>query len=445
MYFLYSVLATMAMLLLAPYFFFKGLRSGKYWHNLGQRLGHLPEAVLAATAGGEGALWVHAVSVGEALAGLPLARALKERYPQRKLFISTTTDTGQRLVRERFTFADGVFYFPLDWAFAVRRVLQGIRPGMVIILETEIWPNFLREAQRAGVPVVFVNGRLSEKSFSRYRRVNFLLPGFVSDALGRAAVFLMQSAENAERLLALGAPRDRVEVTGNLKYDVAPPADSPFAKWLELEVARGRRRPLIVAGSVVEDEEALVLIAFGTMQGQGICKDGLLVLAPRKPERFAAAAAHIEEAQRRFLRRSQLQLTERIDPAISVILLDTLGELAACYGLADGVFVGGSLVPAGGHNILEPAFFARAPMFGPYMDNFREIADTFVRAGAAVLTGSPEDLGVAWIDFFQHGQRREQMGAAARQLVQQNRGATQTSIQRIAAILDAAAASQGRR
>jgi 3-deoxy-D-manno-octulosonic-acid transferase len=305
-----------------------------------------------------------------------------------------------------------------------------------LILETEIWPNFLREAERANVSVVFVNGRLSQKSFERYRRVNMFFFGFIGDALRRAAFFLMQSPEDALRLGELGAPAGRVMVTGNLKYDITPPADSGFVKWLEGEMLHGNRRPLIVAGSVVEDEEALVLIAFGTMLGQGQCKDGLLVLAPRKPERFEAAAAHIEEAQRKFLRRSQLNLTEQIDPSVSVILLDSLGELAACYRLADGVFVGGSLVPKGGHNILEPAYFGKAPIFGPYMDNFREMADSFSQAGAAIMVHSPEDLGVAWIDFFQNRERREKMGAAARALVEGSRGATQRSLERIAKIVE---------
>jgi 3-deoxy-D-manno-octulosonic-acid transferase len=436
MYLLYSLLATAAMVVLLPYFFLKGVRSGKYFHNLRERFGRLPQRVVNAARGSEGTIWVHAVSVGEALAGLPLARALKEKYPQRKLFISTTTDTGQRLARERFPFADGVFYFPLDWAFAVRRVLGVLRPSLVVILETEIWPNFLRETKRAGVPVMFVNGRLSQKSFRRYRRINASLPGFMRDVLSHPAGFLMQSAEDALRLGELGAAPQKVEVIGNLKYDLAPPARSAFVDWLEQEVLRGNRRPLIVAGSVVADEEPYVLIAFGTLAGQGQCKDALLVLAPRKPERFDAAAAHIEESQRKYIRRSRLALNGPLDPTITVILLDTVGELAAAYRLADGVFVGGSLVPAGGHNILEPALFGRAPVFGPSMENFKEMSAKFLAEGAAIEVRSPEDLGVAWIDLFQNRERRERMGAAARAIVERNRGTTQKALDRISAVLE---------
>jgi 3-deoxy-D-manno-octulosonic-acid transferase len=431
---LYSMLFTLAVLLASPYFLLKGLRQGKYLHNLRERLGHLPESVCAAAQGSRGGIWLHAVSVGELLAGLPLARALKERYPQRKLFVSTTTDTGQQLARERLTFADGIFYFPLDWAFAVRRVLRALQPALVVVLETEIWPNFLMELARARVPVVYVNGRISERSFRRYRSATNVLPGLLQRVLNTVSAFLMQSEQDAERLRKLGAELPRVEVTGNLKYDLSPPADSPLVCWLEAELRRLKRGPVIVAGSVTADEEPYVLIAFGTLQGH--FKDAFLVLAPRKPERFDAAAAHIEESQRRFVRRSTLSLPEPLDENASVLLLDSIGELAALYRLADGVFVGGSLVPAGGHNILEPAAFGKAPIFGPHMENFREMAARFLEHGAAIQVQSPEDLGVAWIELWQDSGRRLRTGAAARALVESNRGATEKSLARTAALFD---------
>jgi 3-deoxy-D-manno-octulosonic-acid transferase len=434
MHVLYSFLATLAVILLLPWFWWKGRRQGKYFRSLRERLGRLSPEISAAAAGREGAIWVHAVSVGELLAGLPLVRALRARYPQRPIFLSTTTDTAQALARSNSTPVDGVFYFPLDWAFAVRRVLRALRPSLVVILETEIWPNFLRQCRRAGVPVVFVNGRISERSFRGYRLANRLFFGFAARALRDAAQFLMQSAADAERLRALGAPPGRVEATGNLKYDFTPRADSPFAQWLESEVANGRRRPLIVAGSVIAHEEPHVLIAFGILQGQ--FRDALLLLAPRKPERFAAAAAHIEESQRAFVRRSALDLSRPLPEGASVVLLDSVGELAAVYRLADAVFVGGSLVPGGGHNILEPAAFGKPPVFGPHMDNFREIAAQFLSAGAGIKVASPEDLGVAWIELVQDAEKRERMGGAARQIVEANRGATSRSLERIAEILD---------
>jgi len=445
MYLLYSILTAAGMLLLLPYFLVQGLRRGKYLDNIRERLGRLPDEGRL-RGDGPGAIWVHAVSVGEALAALPLARRLKERYPGRRLVVSTTTATGQRLARERMEFADAFFYFPLDWAGPVRRVLRAVRPALIVVMETEIWPNFLHEARRARVPVVFVNGRISERSFRRYQRLFAVLPflrGFLRRVLANAHAFLMQTEEDAGRLRALGAPAERVVVAGNLKYDLAPSDSAPLALWLEAQLERQDRRPVIVAGSVTEGEESLVLIAFGILQGQW--PRAFLVLAPRKPDRFDVAARLTDESCRKLLRRSQLpsavlQDASRdglLDDSTSVFLLDSVGELAGVYRLADAVFVGGSLVPAGGHNILEPAAYGKPPLFGPWMENFHEVAAKFLEDGAAIQVGSPEDLGVAWIELVQDDARRQRMGAAARRLVEQNRGATACALESIAALLAA--------
>lgn len=435
MYLLYSLLTAIGMILLLPYFLVRGLGSGKYFHNLRERLGTLPCAILSAASGSPGAIWMHAVSVGEVLAGLPLARGLKERFPQRKLFVSTTTRTGQNLAHERMTFADGIFYFPLDWALSVRRVLRVIQPGLIIVLETEIWPNFLREARRAGVPVLFVNGRVSENSFKRYRALNGFLGGFLSRVLDDAALFLMQSDADAERLRELGAAAERVEVTGNLKYDLALPRPSPIVDWLEKQLAEQERWPLVVAGSVVEDEEEPVLAAFDLVERAW--RRALLVLAPRKPERFDAAARIAEERGWKVARRSRLSFDEPLDEEADLVLLDTVGELAGLYRLADAVFVGGSLVPKGGHNILEPAAFAQPPVFGPHMQNFREMAAEFLARHAAVQVATERELGETWMDLVRGEENRRRMGEAARAIVERNRGATGKSLERIAAILNA--------
>jgi 3-deoxy-D-manno-octulosonic-acid transferase len=434
MYFFYSLLTAVAILIASPYFLIRGLRRPGYFVSLRQRFGDLPVEV---SSGPGGAIWIHAVSVGEALAALPLARRLKQQFPDRRIVVSTTTATGQSMVRQRIDFADAVFYFPLDWAFAVRRAIRAVRPALVVILETEIWPNFLREARRAEVPVVFANARISDRSFRRYRVTNRLLFGFLGRVLSQAQFFLTQSEQDAARLRELGAPPEKVEVTGNLKYDSVLPEAGPLAAWLEKEVTRRERRPLIVAGSVTAHEESLVLIAFGILQGE--CRRALLVLAPRKPDRFDIAADLIEESHRQFVRRSNLSLNgaqlSALDDAASVVLLDSVGELASLYGIADAVFVGGSLVPDGGHNILEPASFGKPPLFGPSMENFREIAAKFVEAGAGLQVRSPEDLGVAWIELSQDARRREEMGRAARELVERNRGATDRSVEKIAQVL----------
>ncbi len=258
MYFIYSLLLGLAALLLTPYWLWQGIRHGKYLSNLGQRLGFSFPSLDKLSGKGPGAIWIHAVSVGEALSGITLARRLKLAYPDRPLVISTTTLTGQALARERMPFADAIFYFPLDWAFCVRRALRAVRPSIIVVLETEIWPNFLRETRRCSIPVVFVSGRISDRSLARYQRFlgvfGFFLRPFLRSALANAAAFLMQSEKDAERIRALGAPADRVQVSGNLKYDLELPVSTPISNWLATEVRRGGRSPVIVAGSVVATE-----------------------------------------------------------------------------------------------------------------------------------------------------------------------------------------------
>jgi 3-deoxy-D-manno-octulosonic-acid transferase len=452
-YFIYSFLMGLAALLLVPYWLVQGLRNGKYLSNLGERLGFSFPALAKLPANSTGAIWIHAVSVGEALSGITLARRLKETYPHRPLIISTTTQTGQALARDRMPFADAVIYFPLDWAFCVRRALNAVRPSVVLVLETEIWPNFLREAGRRKIPVLFVSGRISDRSFARYQRYlgvfGFFLRPFLGNALSNASAFLMQSEKDAERVRALGALADRVLISGNLKYDLELPAPTPLSNWLAAEIKRSGRSPIIVAGSVVATEEPHALIAFGTLQGE--YPKALLVLAPRKPECFDEAAEFIDESHRKFIRRSQLPIagpsqSQAVHPPdnstipsdVTVLLIDSIGELASLYALADGAFVGGSLVSSGGHNILEPAAFGKIPVFGPSMENFSEIASRFVSAGAAIQVESPEDAGVAWIELFREPERMKKMGETARHLVADSRGATDRAVAEIARRLDGA-------
>jgi len=450
-YFIYSFLMGLAALLLLPYWLVQGLRHGKYLSNIKERLGFSFPALAELPAKRPGAIWIHAVSVGEALSGVSLARRLKEAFPGRPLIVSTTTMTGQALAKERMPFADAVIYFPMDWAFCVRRALDAVRPSVVLVLETEIWPNFLREVGQRKVPVLFVSGRVSDRSFARYqsylRVFGFFLGPFLKSALSNASAFLMQSEKDAERVRALGAPADRVQVSGNLKYDLEIPAPTPLSNWLATEIKRSGRSPIIVAGSVVATEEPHALIAFGTLQGE--YPKALLVLAPRKPECFDDAAEFIDESHRKFIRRSQLPIPEpatkqsdgncnigTIPDDVTVLLLDSIGELGSLYGLADGAFVGGSLVSSGGHNILEPAAFGKIPVFGPSMENFAEIASRFVSAGAAIQVESPEDVGVAWIELFRDPERLKKMSETARHLIADSRGATARAVAEIARRLD---------
>ena len=429
--FLASGLLAAALPFLAIYYLVSRGRSQSSRRYLRERLGNLPSNLCQAA---PGAIWVHAVSVGEALAIGPLLPKLRQRFLGRRILVSTTTVTGQALAAQQLD-CDGAFYFPLDFAFACRRALRAIQPALVVIAETEFWPRFLREARLAGARVVVVNGRISDRSFGRYH----FWRNSMRPVLAHVDRFLMQSQEDARRVRAIGAPAERVFVTGNLKYDLALPTPSPVVTWLEGELSRRPRRPVLVAGSVTAGEESLVLIAFGIVQGQW--PQALLVLAPRKPERFDTAARLIEESHRKVVRRSGLRLEgasgAALDEAASVLLLDSVGELPGVYRLADAVFVGGSLVPAGGHNILEPAAFGKPPLFGPSMENFRESTAMFLKAGAGIQVNSPEDLGVAWIELIQDGVRREQMGRAARELVERNRGAAERTLEHVAAVLDA--------
>lgn len=433
MYFFYSVLMAIVMVLLAPYFALQGLRRGKYLVSFRQRMGHLPQT-LSHNNSGPPSIWVHAVSVGEVLAAKPLIDGLKQRFPDRHIFLSTTTATGQHVARERIVSANGIFYFPFDWPAPVRRDFRSLRPGLVVILETEIWPNFMREADCANIPVIFINSRISDKSFRRFRRFKPLIGKFFERVLHNADLFLAQSAEDARRLKEMGAPATRIEISGNMKYDHEPPAPAALGNWLARQIHEQERWPLLVAGSVVAGEEEIVLAAYDIVQRQW--RHALFVLAPRKPERFDAAVRTVEERGWKAVRRSSLDMDAPLDDNCDVLILDSIGELAGLYSLADAVFVGGSLVPSGGHNILEPAWFSKPPVFGSSMENFRDMASRFSSAGAGIQVSSAAQLGKVWVGLIQDPSRSAEMGRKAHGLVEANRGATARTLGRIAELLE---------
>jgi 3-deoxy-D-manno-octulosonic-acid transferase len=456
MYFLYRILTAAGMFVLAPYYALRGWRRGEPASTLRERFGRVPSGIAARAGAGAGAIWIHAVSVGEVLAAKPLLDALKLRFPGRAIFVSTTTETGQRLARERLRAADGIFYFPLDWIVPVRRVLRAMRPALVIVMETEIWPNFLREARRQRVPVVFANARISTRSFARFERWKFLVGDFYERVLQDAELFLAQTPEDAARLRAMGAPEERVEITGNLKYDAEAPSLGRFGAWLKDQVGQQERWPVVVAGSVVAEEEEAVLAAYDIVQRKW--NHALLVMAPRKPDRFDAAAAIAAAGGWNVVRRSAIDVsgaaagasagvesgdvastaenTAKLDESADVLVLDSIGELAGIYSLADAAFVGGSLVAAaGGHNILEPAWFGRPPVFGASMENFREMADQFLAARAGIQVTSGPMLGAVWVQLIEDTAAREKTGKAAQELSQRNRGATARSLERIANVM----------
>jgi 3-deoxy-D-manno-octulosonic-acid transferase len=423
MYFLYSLLLGLGVLALLPRFLLDALRHGKYAAGLGERAGRLPRF----DAGGRPVLWLHCVSVGETQAARPLFDALLEAYPEHAVVVSTTTQTGQRVAREAFgARAALVFHFPFDWAWSVRRALRRVNPSAVLLMETELWPRFLRECRRRATPVALVNARISEKSFRRYQ----LIRSFIGRVVRDLSLAVAQTEPDAERLVALGLPRERVRVSGNIKFDMEESGERPLTGELRRRFGVDGRRPLVVAASTHAPEERVVLEAFGRLRQAG---DARLLVAPRHPERFAEVAALLEASGLAWARRSAP--ARATDAACDVILLDSIGELRAAYPLADLVFVGGSLARVGGHNVLEPALDARCVVTGPHTHNFKEIVRAFVGQDALVQLAEAEDddaavnaLADAMRDLLADDERRRLIGERARAVLDGNRGATARTV-----------------
>jgi 3-deoxy-D-manno-octulosonic-acid transferase len=423
LYQLYSVLLAFGFVLALPFYLWKGRSTGKYLRTFRERMGTRP---YPAPPPGERSVWIHAVSVGEVLAARPLVAALKERLPGWRVVLSTTTPTGNAIAAKSVR-ADGLFYAPFDWPRPVRAALAAIGPALLVLVEREIWPNLIHESHRRGTRVAIVNGRLSERSFSRYR----LLGAFLRRVLGEVDLFLMQAPPHAERIRALGAPPARVQVTGNLKFDAAETPRPSEDLESRLGPAARNHRPLFVAGSTTAGEEELVLEAFGRVLER--VPGAALLVAPRHPERFDLVPSLVAARGLRCLRRSSLEPGGWRDE--EVVLLDTLGELAPVYALADVVFVGGSLVPSGGHNILEPAAVGRPVIVGGHMENFQEIADQFRAAGALVQVADAKELGDAVAALLLDESRRRELGEQGRRLVESNRGAVRRTVDALAMLV----------
>src|SRR4029453_6942575 len=428
MYVLYSFLTLAGFLVVSPYFLYQAVRYKKYIGSLRQRLGFLP---ISFNIDGEESIWIHAVSVGETLTARALAGELKVRYPRLRLFLSTTTMAGQQIARHSLQNVDGVFYFPFDWTFIVRRTLTLVKPRVFVMMETEIWPNLLRECRKRGVKTVLINGRISSRSYPRYRLIRPFFRGVLADV----DRFCMQSEEAVRRLIDLGADPSRVTMTGSLKFDsLELPSATSHGKPRERVLRFFRislNRQVVVAGSTLRGEEGPVLRAFARVKKAS--PSALAILAPRQPERFAEVERLARDAGFVTVRRTELPIDA--EPRADVVVLDSIGELAQIYQLATAVFVGGSLVDHGGHNILEPAIFGKAIIFGPYMQNFKEIADTFLANGAAVQVQSDRELEEALLGFLSDPVRRARLGAAARALVEANRGAKDKTLAVIAELV----------
>jgi 3-deoxy-D-manno-octulosonic-acid transferase len=424
MYFLYTGLLLLFAALSAPRLAYLAVRHRKYAGSLRQRLGYLPAALNTERAP---SIWVHAVSVGEFLAARPLIASIRSQHPRQPVFVSTTTRSAQELARRYATEVDGVFYCPIDLPSVVRRTLDVVRPELVLIMETDLWPNLLRECRARDVKVALVNGRLSSRSFPRYRMARWFFRRVLAD-IDR---FCVQSAEAAHRFTALGAAEERITVTGSLKFDAGRVTDAasqsggaPILRALGFPPSQ----PVLVAGSTMKGEDAIVLRAF--RQLKDTLPAAALVLAPRHPERFDDAVRQAERMGFHTVRRTALPQDGQ--PGADVIVLDTIGELATAYSRGTVAFVGGSLVPSGGHNVLEPAAYGRPVIFGPYMRNFADIAALFIAGGAGVQVATEAAFAEQLVALMTDAAYAQRLGAAARVLVERNRGANDRTM----AVLD---------
>jgi 3-deoxy-D-manno-octulosonic-acid transferase len=414
---LYSFLLTVVLVVGAPYWLLRMALSERYREGLTGRLGVVPpeftirvEAMRVERRGNGGTrplMWIHAVSVGEVLAAARLIDEFKNGEFQRVrpgmvYAVSTTTLAGQRLAEERLP-GCAVFYFPFDFSFAIRPYLDLLSPEMVVLIESELWPRLISDCFKRKIPVVVANARVSDRSFPRYRRLKM----FWRPVLAKVSLFLAQSTESAERLRRMGAPR--VELTGNLKYDARPPRETPIVELVKTNTPGDS--PVIVCGSTLEGEEKIILDAWAVVLKT--VPKAVLLIAPRHTPRFDLVAALIYKRDLRVVRASTYGRTPVAIKPGSVFLLDTIGDLAAMYGLAAAAFVGGSLVDGGGHNPLEPAQFAVSVLMGPSVENFREIVDAMQeKDGIRIVT--PEALASTFVELLQNREEAHALGARGR-------------------------------
>jgi len=424
---LYTLVILVLAIVLSPWFLYQAIRYRKYYGSLAQRMGYLP---ISFNLDGDESIWIHAVSVGEALTARALLADLRERYPGLKIFLSTTTLTGQQIARSQFQDVDAVFFLPFDLPPFVNRTLKLVKPRLFLLMETELWPNLLRACRRRGVKTILVNGRISSRSYPRYR----LARGLFRRVLGDVDRFCMQSDESARRIIDIGADPARVTVTGSLKFESLESPAAAAGRGAGRIVRFFRlppNRPVFIAASTLKGEESAVLAAFAALRRAHPA--ALLIMAPRKPERFGEAESLARAEGLRVVRRTELAVDA--EPRADVVILDTIGELANLFQVATVVFVGGSLVDQGGHNILEPAVHGKPIVFGPHMENFAEIAEAFLRNQGAVQVHSAADLASVVVRLVGDPVERARLGAAARALVEANRGAKPRTLDAIAQIL----------
>ncbi|MCG2677400.1 3-deoxy-D-manno-octulosonic acid transferase, partial [bacterium] len=388
--------------------------------GLKQRLGFIPKLK------DKDIIWIHAVSVGEVIAASPVIDAIRKRFPKYSFLISTVTDTGQDMARKAISDPKEIIYFPLDFKWIVNKVLKIIQPKLFIMVETELWPNFIRETKKRKIPLAVVNGRISPSSFKGYK----IIKPFLKKVLFNIDLFCMQSKLDEERIISLGAPKERVHVTGNVKFDGLQTEVSDRERLAE-ELKISSKDLVLVAGSTHPGEEEIILDIYQKAREE--YPNLRLILTPRHPERIPEVESLIKNKNLSCIRRSQITnhrspITDHRSP---IILIDTIGELAKVYSLATVVFVGGSLVPVGGHNILEPAALGKAPLFGPYMHNFVESARLLIEGKGGIQARDREELLKNILDLLKNPEKREKTGKRAQEIVKRHQGASERTVELI--------------
>jgi 3-deoxy-D-manno-octulosonic-acid transferase len=416
MYFIYNTLLFIISLLASPFIFYAVLSEKKYRKGLSQKLGLLSPDLLQKLAGTR-PVWIHAVSVGEVMATIPLIQQIKKRYPSQKIVLSTVTVTGSYTASLRAREVDAVMYFPFDYPFIVRRVIRKINPKLFLTLETEIWPNILRELKRKNIPSVLISGRISNRSYHKYKWARF----FFSKVLDNIDVFCMQTEVDTKRIIDIGAKEGRVITAGNLKFDQQVPiltSEEKATTYSIFNLKEGQR--LFIAGSTHRGEEELVLEVFKNLKKS--FNDLILMLAPRHPERFNEVAQLLDRHGMQSIKKTEIEKNKSRNNH-DVILIDTIGDLSKLYSIGTIIFVGGSLVSTGGHNVLEPVSYKKAVIFGPHMENFSEMSRILRESGGGLQVHNQEEFISKARMLLEDDAIRDGLGEVAFEVIAHNQGA----------------------
>ena len=418
---IYDLFFLVFSLIYMPYLIIKG----KAHKDFLQRFGMLPDSIKSS----KNPIWVHAVSVGEVLAAKDFIKKMKNTFPDKEIILSTTTKTGNEIAEKVLSDVPR-FYFPLDFSFVVKNVIKEINPAILIIMETEIWPNLIIAMSKEKKPVAIINGRISDKSFKGYLRIKFLF----SKILDRVSLFCMRAEDDASRIKNLGAEVKKVKVTGNMKFDVDFITSCIDTEKTRQEFGIVKSEKLIIAGSTHPGEESTLFDIYNKLSAK--TANLRIMIAPRHIDRCDSVRKEALQKGLKVVMASELRIApDKGKHSGAVIILDTLGELSGLYSIADIVFLGGSLIKKGGHNMVEPAIFGKPMVFGQYVSNFRDMAKSFLENNGAIKVSSEEELLNTLEDLLLNKEKRESLGINAKQLIEKSRGAVERNVNEIASLL----------